>query len=111
MATNPEINPLVTSFPPSGTQAMPTRKIRMIGVPLDMGASRRGVDMGPSAVRVAGLERRLEALGHHVTDDGNILVEIVETRSVGNKSARYLKEISETCRRTAEAVAKILEDG
>ena len=67
MATNPEIPLVVTSFPPSGTQSSPTRRIRVLGVPLDMGASRRGVDMGPSAMRVAGLEARLEALGHHVS--------------------------------------------
>src|SRR5690242_15555354 len=66
MATNPEIPPVVASFLPSGTQSLPTRQIRVLGVPLDMGASRRGVDMGPSAMRVAGLEARLEALGHHV---------------------------------------------
>ena len=76
-----------------------------------MGASRRGVDMGPSAMRVAGLEARLEALGHQVTDGGNILVEIAETQTLGNKSARYLKEITETCTRTAEAVVKTLEEG
>ena len=46
------------------------KKIRVIGVPLDLGQSRRGVDMGPSAVRVAGLEARLEALGHEVEDGG-----------------------------------------
>jgi arginase len=83
----------------------------VIGVPLDMGASRRGVDMGPSAMRVAGLEARLEALGHQVTDGGNIRVEIAETRASGNKSARYLTEIAETCTRTAEAVVKTLEEG
>jgi arginase family enzyme len=44
---------------PSGNQAQPTRRIRVMGVPLDLGASRRGVDMGPSAMRVAGLEQRL----------------------------------------------------
>jgi arginase len=94
-----------------GTQALPTRRIRVIGVPLDMGASRRGVDMGPSAMRVAGLEARLEALGHQVTDGGNIRVEIAETRTSGDKSARYLAEIAETCTRTAEAVVKTLEEG
>ena len=83
MATNPEIPPVVTSFPPSGTQSLPTRRIRVLGVPLDMGASRRGVDMGPSAMRVAGLEARLEALGHQVTDGGNIRVEIAETQTFG----------------------------
>jgi arginase len=94
-----------------GTQSLPTRKIRVLGVPLDLGASRRGVDMGPSAVRVAGLEARLEALGHQVTDGGNIRVEIAETQHAGNANARFLHEIADTCTRTAEAVVKCLEDG
>jgi arginase len=76
-----------------------------------MGASRRGVDMGPSAMRVAGLELRLEALGHLVEDGGNIRVEIVETRTAGSSNARYLTEIAETCTRTAEAVVRTLEEG
>ena len=84
-----------------GAQAQPTRRIRIIGVPLDLGASRRGVDMGPSAVRVAGLEARLEALGHQVTDGGNIRVEIAETQAAGSENARFLKQIAETCTRTA----------
>src|ERR1700722_8496920 len=100
-----------SSFSVSGMQTLPTRKIRVIGVPLDMGASRRGVDMGPSAMRVAGLEARLEALGHQVTDGGNIRVEIAETQALGSKSARYLKQIAEPCERTAEAVVKAREDG
>jgi arginase len=106
-----EVSNTGSSFSRGGTQAQPTRRIRVIGVPLDMGASRRGVDMGPSAMRVAGLEARLEALGHQVTDGGNILVEIAETRTSGNKSARYLEEIGETCTRTAQAVLKTLEEG
>ncbi|HKT26451.1 MAG TPA: arginase family protein, partial [Terriglobales bacterium] len=65
------------------TQVMP-RKIRVIGVPLDLGQSRRGVDMGPSAVRVAGLEARLEALGLVVEDGGNVPVAIAETKKEGN---------------------------
>jgi arginase len=97
--------------PRGGTQARPARRIQVLGVPLDMGASRRGVDMGPSAMRVAGLEARLESLGHQVTDGGNIRVEVAETRASGDKSARYLAEIAETCARTAEAVVKTLEDG
>ena len=56
------------------------RQIRVIGVPLDLGQSRRGVDMGPSAVRVAGLEARLEALGHEVEDGGNVAVAIPEQK-------------------------------
>jgi arginase len=96
--------------PHGGAQALPTRSIRILGVPLDMGASRRGVDMGPSAMRVAGLEPRLEALGHLVVDGGNIRVEIAETQAAGNERARYLTEIAETCTRTADAVLKTLEE-
>jgi len=99
------------SKPNSNVQTPAPRRIRVIGVPLDMGASRRGVDMGPSAMRVAGLEARLEKLGHQVTDGGNIRVEIAETQPHGTDSARYLAEIAETCTRTAEAVVKTLEEG
>jgi arginase len=67
--------------------------------------------MGPSAMRVAGLEARLEALGHHVTDGGNIRVEIAETQVSGSSKAQYLAEITETCSRTADAVVKTLEEG
>jgi arginase len=98
-------------LPPSGTQAQPTRHIRVLGVPLDLGASRRGVDMGPSAIRVAGLEARLEALGHKVTDGGNLLVEIAETQGFGSVKARYLNQIADTCRHVAEATVKVLEEG
>jgi arginase len=111
MSNVPEVsNPGAGSLH-SGTQALPPRRIRVIGVPLDMGASRRGVDMGPSAVRVAGLEARLEALGHKVVDGGNIRVEIAETQPSGSDKARFLKPIAETCTRTAEAVLKTLEEG
>ena len=111
MASNPEIPLVVTSFPPSGTQSLPTRRIMVLGVPLDMGASRRGVDMGPSAMRVAGLAARLESLGHRVTDGGNVAVDIAETQNFGSPNARYLKQIADTCTRTAAAVSKTLEDG
>ena len=94
----------------SGVQSLPPRKIKVIGVPLDLGASRRGVDMGPSAVRVAGLKARLEALGHEVNDSGNVAVAIAETKDVGEQSARYLKEITETCTKTAEMVQSALEE-
>jgi arginase len=94
-----------------GVQTLPPRKIKVIGVPLDLGASRRGVDMGPSAVRVAGLEARLEALGHEVRDSGNISVAIAETKSSGDQRARYLKEITDTCTRAAEMVVKSLTEG
>ena len=111
MSKGIEIQSTARSPLPSGAQVQPTRSIRVLGVPLDMGASRRGVDMGPSAMRVAGLEARLEVLGHQVTDGGNILVEIAETQAFGHKNARYLKQIAETCTRTAEAVVETLEQG
>ena len=87
------------------------RKIRVIGVPLDLGQSRRGVDMGPSAVRVSGLEARLEALGHIVEDAGNIAVALPEQKKEGDPHAKYLKEITATCTKHAELVMKTLEAG
>src|ERR1700758_1028934 len=87
------------------------RQIRVIGVPLDLGQSRRGVDMGPSAVRVAGLEARLEAIGHVVEDAGNISVAIPEQKKPGLASAKYLKEITVTCTKSADLVLNPLEAG
>src|SRR5260370_36268461 len=87
------------------------KKIRILGVPLDLGQSRRGVDMGPSAVRVAGLEARLEELGHVVEDGGNLAVAIAEQKKSGDPHAKYLKEIMATCSRHAEIVMKTLEAG
>jgi arginase len=87
------------------------KKIRVIGVPLDLGQSRRGVDMGPSAVRVSGLEARLEALGHVVEDAGNIAVALPEQKKEGDPHAKYLKEITATCTKHAELVMKTLEAG
>src|SRR3954471_5752290 len=90
---------------------MTPRKIRVIGIPLDLGASRRGVDMGPSAVRVAGLEARLEAIGHDVEDGGNVTVAIAEQKKEGDPRAKYLKEITATCTKHADTVLKTLEAG
>jgi len=87
------------------------KKIRVIGVPLDLGQSRRGVDMGPSAVRVAGLEARLEALGHMVEDGGNVSVAIAEQKKEGHPHAKYLKEITATCVKHADLMIKTLESG
>src|SRR5689334_19182504 len=87
------------------------KKIRVIGVPLDLGQSRRGVDMGPSAVRVAGLEARLEELGHIVEDAGNVAVAIAEQKKTGDPHAKYLKEITATCTKHADLVLKTLELG
>jgi arginase len=87
------------------------QKIRIIGVPMDLGQSRRGVDMGPSALRVAGLHLRLKELGHHVEDIGNVSVKQAEEQPYGEKSAKYLNEIAETCRGLADATERSLAEG
>jgi arginase len=85
-------------------------KIRIIGVPMDLGASRRGVDMGPSALRVAGLQSRLKQLGRQVEDEGNVMVPQAEEQPYGEKKARYLDEIAQTCKGLAEMVRKTLDE-
>ncbi len=85
-------------------------KIRIIGVPMDLGQNRRGVDMGPSALRVAGLQARLKQLGRQVEDIGNVMVPQPEEQPYGEKRARYLDEISEACKGLAEAVKKTLDE-
>jgi arginase len=88
------------------------RKIALIGVPLDLGAGRRGVDMGPSAVRVAGLGKRLAALGFEVADLGNVPVPQAESLpDHGPSDARFLPEIASACTNLAEMVAGALRDG
>jgi arginase len=112
MADNTQSNETL-SYPASPIVARGSagKKIRVIGVPLDLGQTRRGVDMGPSAVRVAGLEARLEQLGHTVEDAGNVPVAIAETKSYGAANAKYLKEITQTCTKNADLVLKTMEAG
>jgi arginase len=86
-------------------------KIRILGVPLDLGQERRGVDMGPSAVRAAGLHQALKSLGHEVEDAGNIHVRLPEEQPFGSQSAKYLKEIAETSQEVAERTRQTLADG
>lgn len=86
-------------------------QIAVIGAPLDLGAGRRGVDMGPSAIRVAHLDDRLAALGYEVHDLGNVEVDQAESRPIGRENARYLHEITATCRRLAKAVEGALAKG
>lgn len=71
--------------------------IHLIGVPLDLGGGRRGVDMGPSAVRIAGIADRLAALGHRVRDRGDIVTPTPETRAAGDPKKRYIHEIQAVC--------------
>ncbi len=96
---------------PASFEDIIKKQIRVIGVPLDLGQQRRGVDMGPSAVRVAGLENKLESLGHQVDDAGNVGVILAEQKTPGDPHARYLKEITATCTKLAERVCKTLGEG
>jgi arginase len=71
--------------------------VDIVGVPLDLGAGRRGVDMGPSAFRIANVGQRIAALGYHVNDQGNIPVPIPEVIGIQNQCARYAREIGDVC--------------
>ena len=85
--------------------------IAIIGVPLDLGAGRRGVDMGPSAIRYAGLEERLTGLGFSVDDSGNVLTSVVEATELEDERARYLPQITRTCALIAERVVAAVGAG
>jgi len=89
----------------------PNPGISILGAPLDLGAGRRGVDMGPSALRVAGLNARLQSLGRQVDDLGNVNVGQQESSKVGPPNARYLKPIADTCRELALLVEKVAARG
>jgi arginase len=81
------------------------REVAVIGGTLDLGAGRRGVDMGPSAIRYAGLEQQLtEKLHVRVADEGNVISPVVETAEVGDERARYLPQILDLCDRVAQLV-------
>ena len=87
------------------------RNIEIIGVPVDLGAGRRGVDMGPSAIRIADLEPRLESLGHKVTDFGDIDVQIPETQKVGAGKLKYKNAIMAACEQLRIEVERALGEG
>ena len=78
---------------------------------MDLGAGRRGVDMGPSAIRIAGITEKLSALGHTVTDDGDIQVKAPETQRIKDPRLKYLSEIVRACTLLAAKVEKIMESG
>ncbi len=84
---------------------MSRRGVAIIGVELDLGQGRRGVDMGPSAIRYAGLGDRLSAIGLDVSDLGNVATALPETVAPGSERARFLAEIKAACERVAAQVA------
>jgi arginase len=91
------------------------RPIHVIGVPLDLGAGRRGVDMGPSALRLAGLDQKIEELGYEIHDVGDLDVVIPEMDDIkvgdSDQKLRYAEPILETSVRLAQTVRKTLDDG
>jgi len=90
---------------------MRTGKVAALGVPMDLGGGRRGVDMGPSAMRIAGLERAVRSLGLEFEDLGNVEVHSPERRDPRDPRARFLNEIAACCRALRGEVEQILVDG
>nr|MDQ3421487.1 arginase family protein [Acidobacteriota bacterium] len=87
------------------------RTAHLIGVPLDLGGNRRGVDMGPSAFRIAGLAERISALGITVVDDGDLVTPIPEIKSAGDPRKKYIREIARICERLYKASLNVLQGG
>jgi arginase len=87
------------------------KPVHIIGVPLDLGGGRRGVDMGPSAFRIAGLRDRIASLGYAVVDKGDLAAPIPETSKPQNAKKKYAKEIGKVCQKLYEVALKSLEDG
>ena len=87
------------------------RPVHIIGVSLDLGGNRRGVDMGPSAFRIAGLGERLSALGIPVVDAGDLVAPIPEVKTFGDPSKKYIREIARVCERLYKASLAVLEKG
>jgi arginase len=88
-----------------------TGEVAILGAPLDLGAARRGVDMGPSAIRYAGLAERLTGIGIEAVDHGNVAAELPEVAAQQNERARYLAAILASCKQIAGRVADIASAG
>jgi arginase len=85
--------------------------VNIIGFPMDLGADRRGVDMGPSALRIADLQAKLEQLGYKTTDSGDIFIQIMEKQRITNPKLKYLNEILKTSAILSRKVEKVLDQG
>jgi arginase len=85
-------------------------RIRVIGAPIDLGADRRGVDIGPRAIRYAGLQDQLLKLGHSVHDVGNIDIPLPENQPTGNPRLKYLEPITKLAEELSQSVAQGLEE-
>ena len=87
------------------------RPIHIIGVPLDLGGGRRGVDMGPSAFRIAGLGERLMGLGYTVVDRGNLPAPIPETQAARDERKKYIRDIAKVCQKLYQTALASLDEG
>ncbi len=85
--------------------------VHIIGVPLDLGAGRRGVEMGPSAFRSAGLGERVAALGYTVADKGNLPTPIPETQEPRDERKKYIREIAKVCQRLYQVALTSFDEG
>src|SRR6058998_3736291 len=90
---------------------MKPRTIHILGVPLDLGGGRRGVDMGPSAFRSAGLGERVAALGWTVADKGDLPAPIPETRELRDERKKYIRDIAKVCQKLYQMSLASLDDG
>jgi arginase len=87
------------------------RSVHIIGVPLDLGAGRRGVDMGPSAFRIAGLGEQIAGLGYSVVDKGDLPAPIPETQTPRDERRKYVREIAKVCTKLYQTVLESLVEG
>jgi arginase len=87
------------------------KSVHIIGVPLDLGGARRGVDMGPSAFRIAGLSDQISALGYSVTDRGDLPSPIPETQQAVDPTKKYINEIARVCRELSDVALRSHEAG
>ncbi len=87
------------------------KAVHIIGVPLDLGGNRRGVDMGPSAFRIASLGERIASLGSVVTDKGDLPAPIPETQELKDESKKYIREIAKVCQKLYQTARESLEEG
>src|SRR5579862_4204513 len=87
------------------------KPVHIVGVSLDLGGNRRGVDMGPSAFRIAGLGERISALGIPVVDTGDLVAPIPETKNEGDPSKKYIRDIARVCERLYKTSLGVFDKG
>src|SRR5215831_13337980 len=87
------------------------KPVHILGVPLDLGGNRRGVDMGPSAFRIAGLGEKLAALGYPIVDKGDLTTPIPETQKQRDERKKYIGDIARVCQKLYQTALASLDEG